>query len=83
MDTFSKSVHLGKCLFCLQFSLPRGPFSDSELSAQQVDALFLSSFLFSQQHSGPLYVENMQTFQALNTSVTNIYYLGHLKDLLK
>lgn len=67
--------------FLPQFSIPRGPFSDSKLSAQQVDALFLSSFSFSQQYPGPLYVANMQTFQALNTSVANISYPGHLKDL--
>lgn len=69
--------------FLPQFPLPRGPFSDSELSAQQVDTLFLSSFSFSQQHSGPFYFENMQTFQALNISVETISYPGHLKDLLK
>lgn len=69
--------------FLPQFPLPRGPFSDSELSAQQVDTLFLSSFSFSQQHSAPLYFENMQTFQALSTSVENISYPGHLKDLFK
>lgn len=67
--------------FLPQFSIPRGPFLDSKLSIQQADALFLSSFSFSQQFPGPLYVENMQTFQALNTSVANISYPGNLKDL--
>lgn len=66
MDIFFKSV----CILANSFS------------AQQIDALFLSTFSFCQQYSGRSYVENTQTFQALsNTSVANISYPGHLKDL--
>jgi len=81
MDTFSPKCVSWQMYFLPQFSTPRGPLLDSKLSAQQVAALFWSSFSFSQQYPGPLSIENTQTFQALNTSVANIPYPGHPKDL--